>query len=144
VLGCALAAGCKSHESPAEQSQQLQAQENADVAQYQDQIRKIVKDPARADQLIAILSDVQKLVHETDAVVREDRAKIAALNANYNSTREDYEAVFAEQDTVHQAFFTKDLSLREQMAGLMTDDEWAQLKHARIKTLEAMMHELLQ
>jgi hypothetical protein len=144
VLGCALAVGCKSHETPAEQSQQVKAQEDADVANYEAQIRKVVKDPARADQLVALLSQVQILVHDAAGTVRNERAEIAALNADYKASRVDYDRVFALDDPIHQSYLKRGLELRQEMAALMTDDEWEQLKSVRVKALDAILEDLEQ
>jgi hypothetical protein len=131
--------GCKSHETP---QQQAQAQLDADVASYQEQIRKIVQDPARADRLVALVSDFEKLAHQAASVVRDDQAKLVALNANYNATRADFAALFRQQDADRQALLKKALGLREQMTALTTDSEWEQLKRTREQDLTAMLREL--
>jgi hypothetical protein len=71
--------GCKSHETP---EQQAQARLDPDVANYQEQIRKVVQDPFRAEELVALVSDFEKLAREAAIMVRENQAKLAALNAN--------------------------------------------------------------
>jgi hypothetical protein len=131
-------AGCK-HETPAQQSEQLQAEENSDVTNYEDKIRSVVKDPARADKLVSILTNLQALVHDTAFAAKDNRHRIEALNSTYAATRGDYDALFARQDAINQAFFKNALDLRQQMAANMTDEEWEQLKPERVKAFEAVM-----
>lgn len=131
-------AGCK-HETPEEQAQ---ARLDADVANYQDQIRKIVKDPDRADKLVPLVSQFEVLARNAASVMRDQQAKLAALNANYDATRADFATMFRQQDAERQTLVKKALDLREQMAALTTDSEWEQLKQAREKELTAILQEV--
>jgi hypothetical protein len=130
--------GCK-HETP---EAQAQARLDADVANYQDQIRKIVQDAVRADKLVSLVSDFESLARNAASVMRDQRAKLAALNANYDATRAEFAAMFRQQDAERQALLKKALELRQQMAALTTDSEWEQLKQAREKELAAILQEV--
>jgi hypothetical protein len=139
-LGLTLAAvaGCSS-KPPLAPEQQAQA----DVAAYEAEVRKIVPDTARADQLIALTNEFQQLAKESIANASAYRAKAAALSSNYAATRADYEALFSQQDANREVFLRKALALRERMAALTTDSEWEQLKKARLRALDADLQELL-
>ncbi len=130
--------GCSStpHPTPEQQAQ-------ADLAAYEAQIRMIVPDPARADQLVALTNEFQQLATESIAIVKSYRTKVAALNSNYEATRADYETLFSQQDTNREAFIKKAGALRERMAALTTDSEWEALKKARLRALDADLQELL-
>jgi len=141
TLSLALLAGCK-HETPAQQEQQIASRETSDVAASEKRIREVVHDSGRADQLVALLSELQKVVQNGAASAKEHRAAYAALNANYSATRTDYQSLFARQDARRDALLNKVVTIREQMAALLTDEEWEQLKHDRIKTFDAMLAEL--
>jgi hypothetical protein len=67
---------------------------------------------------------------------------VAALNSNYDATREDYEALFSQQDAHREVWIKKVAALREQMAALTTDAEWEELKKARLRILEADLQDL--
>jgi hypothetical protein len=140
ALALALAAvtGCSSKHAltPEQQAQ-------ADVAAYEAQVRKIVPDPARADQLVTLTNEFQQLVAESIASVKGYRAKVAALNSNYEAARAEYDTLFSQQDAAREAFIKKAGALRERMAGLTTDSEWEELKKARLRTLDADLRELL-
>jgi hypothetical protein len=141
-LGFALAlvtvAGCSSKPKPT-----LEQQTQADMAEYEAQIRKVVSDPARANELVALANAFQGLAHEGIANAKEYRAKVAALDANYGATRADYEILFSQQDTAREALLKKATALRERAAALMTDSEWTQLKKARLRALDAELQELI-
>ena len=142
VLGLAftlvMAGGCSS--KPALTPEQ---QAQADLTEYEAELRKVISDPARADKLMALTNEFQKLMQDTVTHVSGYRAKAAALNSNYEATRADYESLFSEQDAARETFMQKATALREQMAALTTDAEWAQLKKARLRALDADLQELL-
>jgi septal ring factor EnvC (AmiA/AmiB activator) len=138
TVATATVEGCSSkHELTPEQQTQ------ADVTAYEAQVRKIVPEPARADQLVALANQFQQLVTESVASIKGYRAKVAALNANYDATRQDYETLFSEQDASREAFIKKASAIREQMATLSTDSEWEELKKARLRAVDADLNELL-
>jgi len=138
ALGLATTAGCSSKPdlTPEQQAQ-------ADVAAYEAQIRRTIPEPARADQLIALTNEFQRLATESIASVRGYRAKAAALNSNYDATRQDYEALFTQQDVAREAFIRKASALRERMVAFTSDSEWEELKKARLRALDADLEELL-
>src|SRR5262245_19331180 len=115
VAPAAFQAGCK-HETPAQEAQKIAARESADVKQAEERIRQVVQDPARANQLVALLSELQNLVGDTAARTKDERAKAAALNANYAATRADYQALFGRQDALRERSLDRALAIREQMA----------------------------
>jgi uncharacterized coiled-coil DUF342 family protein len=129
--------GCSSkHLTPEQQAQ-------ANMEAYAAQIRKVVADPARADQLVALTTQYQQQMRESAAVVRDYRAKLAALNANYEATREDFETLFSQQDAHREALLRKVAALREQITALTTDAEWHELEKARQRMLDADIQDLV-
>lgn len=137
ALALAAAAGCSSRPLTPEQQAQ------ADLKDYEAQVRKVVADPARADQLVALANEFQQQVRQSAAILGDYPAKVAALDANYAATRKDYEVLLGEQDARRQELLKKFGALREQMVALTTDAEWEELKKARLRTLEADLQELV-
>ena len=133
------AAGCSSKQAltPEQQAQ-------ADLAAYEQEVRRIVPAPARANQLVALANEFQQLANESIANVRDYRQRVAALNANYDATREEYEALFNQQDAAREAFVNKVGAIRERMVAFTSDAEWEQLKTARLRVVEADLQELLK
>jgi uncharacterized lipoprotein YajG len=72
TLALAALAGCSSKRdiTPEQKAQ-------ADVAAYEAQVRKIVSDPARADQLVALANQFQQLVTESIRSIKSYRAEQA-------------------------------------------------------------------
>jgi len=138
VFVLAIAGGCSSRPalSPEQQAQ-------TDLTEYEAQLRKVITDPVRADKLMALTNEFQKLLQDTVTHVTSYRVKAAALNANYDASRADYDRLFNQQDAAREAFMQKATALREQMAALTSDAEWAQLKKARLRALDADLQELL-
>ena len=137
ALALAAVAGCSSkHLTPEQQAQ-------ADVEAYEAQIRKVVADPARADQLVALTNEFQQQMRESAAILRDYRAKVAALNSNYEATREDFEVLFSQQDAHREALLREVAALREQIAAIMTDSEWEELKKANQRMLDADVQDLV-
>jgi hypothetical protein len=132
------ASGCSSKPTvTAEQRAQ------ADLAAYEMQIRNVVQDPARANRLVTLADEFNKLAWQSIARVNDYRARVAALNSNYEATREDYQALLTQQNAVSEVFVEKAFALREQMAALTTDAEWEELTKARLPVLETALQELL-
>jgi len=132
----AAATGCSSKSLTPEQQAQ------ADLSACDAQIRKVVADPARADKLVALTDEFSKLGWQSIASINAYRAKVAALNSNYDATREEFEALFRAQDAVRTDFLKKALTLREQISAITTDAEWEQLKSARLRALENGLQQL--
>ena len=135
----AAAAGCSS-----KQALTPQQQAQADLLEYEAQIRRIIPDPARADQLVALTNQFQELAQTSIVSVNEYRAKVSALNSNYEATRADYEALFSEQDALREEFLQKAGALRQRMVVFTSDAEWEQLRTLRLKALEADLQRLAE
>jgi septal ring factor EnvC (AmiA/AmiB activator) len=134
VLLLSISPGCK-HETPAQQAQ-------ADLSNYQKRVREVVKDPAKADQLIALTNRLQDHVRQARAALVEYRAELARLNANYDATRADFGALFRKADADREALMNNVIDIRVQMGALTTDQEWAELRKAGAKALNADLQDL--
>src|SRR6185295_12062658 len=127
---------CSSKHLTAEQREQ------AEVQAYEAQIRKVVADPTRADRLVALTNEFQQQAEKNVAIFREYRAKVAALNSNYDATREQFQALLDQQDAHRELWARKVTGLREQMVALTSDLEWEKLKKARLRIFEAELQDV--
>lgn len=109
---------------------------------YQADIRRVVKDGKRADQLVELSSEFQKVVEEAARNSAAFHAKAVRLNADYGAALAEFEALFAEQDKQRAELVEKAVALRTQMAALTTDAEWAELKKACIAEWQAELLEV--
>jgi hypothetical protein len=136
IAALAVLHGCASHKpkpTPEEQSQ-------ADLEYYQAQIRKVVKEREPAEQLAGLATQFQKLVLDRADIAKSYQAKIAKLNSTYSATRADYESLAADNERDRNLFLEQVIALRAQMASLTTDEEWEQLKGARMRGLESILN----
>lgn len=129
--------GCAPKDQP---SPEVKAQ--TAMTRYQTEIPKIVPDRARADQLIALTTQFRELTDKAANQLRADTARMAELNSNYTATRADYEALFTRQHEERNGYVRQALAIREKIAGLLTDEEWAQLRKARVESLDANLKAL--
>jgi septal ring factor EnvC (AmiA/AmiB activator) len=129
--------GCahKKAKSPQQQAQ-------ADYRAYQQRVREVVKDPARADQVIALADDLQRQFEQLRAQIVKGRADVASLNANYDAQRADFDGLFKQQDADRQALIEQVISVRAHIGKLLTDAEWQSLHKFGVEALEAHLKEL--
>jgi len=126
--------GCK-HETPPQQAQ-------AESRDYEKRVREVVKDPAKADQLIALTEQLQDNVRQARGQFEGYRAELAGLNANYNATRTDFDALFKKEDAARDALMKNVIDVRTRMGALATDQEWAELRKYGAKVLNADLKDL--
>ena len=137
VAGGAALQGCahKKAKSPQQQAQ-------ADYAAYQTRVREVVKDPARADQVIALADELKRQFDQLRAQIVQGREELMTMNANYNATRSDFDGFFKQQDAERQALIDKVITVRAQIGKLLTDAEWQSLHKFGAEALDAHIKEL--
>jgi septal ring factor EnvC (AmiA/AmiB activator) len=119
---------CSSSKSKATPEQRMELGER----EYETQIRRVVGDRKRADELVDLASEFQSLVEQAARSFRAQHTRLAQLNASYDTTVADFEALFAQADADRAALLEKAVDLRTRMAALTTDAEWSELKKARV------------
>jgi hypothetical protein len=133
ALACfALTLGCASNKP----KPTLEQQSQEDLARYQEQVRKVIKDPERAEKVAALAADFQEVMLERALAQKDYEAKIAALDANYTATRADYEALVTQRERDSKAFVQEIIAARTQLISLTTPEEWNDLKDARLSAFE--------
>ena len=108
-----------------------------DLAGYQAEIRKVVKDSSRAEQLVGMTNEMGQLVRDIGSQEKSDRAAIAALDADYGASRAQYDSAIAHAATQRRGFANKMVAVRLHMASVATEAEWEQLKSTRVRMLDA-------
>ena len=108
-----------------------------DMAEFQAEIRKVVKDSSRAEQLVALTSEFQATVVTVAGRDSALQAAVTALDADFGATRDQYVALHEKARAARREFAAKLASLRLQMAAVATADEWEQLKKVRVTTMDA-------
>lgn len=99
-------------------------------------VRETVGDPARAERLIELLRERDLLVEEHARLLIAHREKIAALSADYDARREDFEIVLADFNRQRAVAQKDTIDLVAAMKAATTADEWKTISKFQLKRLE--------
>jgi flagellar motility protein MotE (MotC chaperone) len=115
---------------------EVQARIAAAREQEIELVRATVADPGRAERFIALLREREGLVEAHAERLAAHRKRIAALAADYDARREDFEAVLAEFNRQRAAAQQETIDLVAAMKEATTADEWAIISKFQLKRLE--------
>lgn len=99
-------------------------------------VRATVADPGRAERFIELLRDRDRLVEEHVRFLVAHRQKMAALSADYDARREDFEALLAEFNRRRASAQRETLDLHAAMKQATTADEWKTISRYQLKRLD--------
>ena len=116
------------------------AQVMAQIAEYREQelelVRETVVDPERADRLVALLAERDRLTAQYAKRITEHREKLAVLAADYDSRREDFEALLADFNRRRAAAQQESIELVAEMKAATTADEWKIISKFQLERLD--------
>ena len=116
------------------------AKVQAKIAEYREQelalVHSTVADPERADRLIALLAERDRLTGEYAMRIAEHREKLAALAADYDSRREDFEAQLADFNRRRATAQQESIELVAAMKAATTSEEWEIISEFQLKRLD--------
>ena len=109
------------------------------IAEHRNQelglIQSTVLDQERAERLIDLLADRDRLIADHSKEVSAYREKMSALNADYNAQRESFDALMtsynSQRATAHRDF----VALIEAMKKETTVEEWKTISKYQLKRL---------
>ena len=132
----ALVQGCAGSESPPDPTK-IQEQITATLGEERELIRTTVTDESRAEALIDLLAERDRLLVEYGDVVSSYRKRITALSADYNADRASFDkAIFdynANRLKTQQAL----AELIDAMKRETTAEEWHEIAKFQAKQLNA-------
>lgn len=102
-------------------------------------VQKEIKDPARASEAVDLVDQMEQLLIEAVEARKAHRAKILSLNANYDSTEEDFRATFKELNAKRDSRQDRSLAIAERARTLTTPREWEAISKNVAPVLEAAM-----
>ena len=112
----------------------------AQIAEYREQeislVRETVEDPERADRLVTLLAERDRLTAQYAKRITEHREKLAALAADYDSRREDFEALLADFNRRRAAAQQESIELVAAMKAATTAEEWETISKFQLKRLD--------
>jgi len=94
-------------------------------------IERHVDDPQKKNQLMGLVDQemalFQKLAEDTGTF----RQKLLAVDKNYDSTPDDFRAVFSEFNQKRINIRSQSMNIRFKMQALCTPEEWQDISHVR-------------
>jgi hypothetical protein len=135
LLACALlAAGCSHPPPPTPQAQVLSALEEA-----RGELRSIIADPVRAARADALLERLREVVEKAGAQARVIRARLDDLDRHHDATADQFRAVLVASDTARDQHRHAAVAIRDQLARLLTGEEWEKSAAVRHHLLELQL-----
>lgn len=110
-----------------------------EIAEYRNQERELVlatiPDPGRADRLIRLLGERDKLISDSTQIINEYRERMWLLNADYDADRESFETLVASYNSQRAAMQEKFTTLIGTMKMEMNPEEWKVISRFQLKRL---------
>ena len=104
-----------------------------------DEIRSVVPSRDRRRDLVAIVVRVETLQSRQIDVEVEHSRRWLALNADYDATASDFEALRDARTTQRKAYLDTLTTLRIEIAALLTTEEWRHLESARGRVRDSLL-----
>ena len=110
-----------------------------EIAEYRQQelelVRSTVSDHQRADRLIHLLSERDRLVSNYAKEISAYREQMSALNADYNAERESFDMLMASYNSRRVTAQKEFTALVEVMKNETTAEEWKKIIKYQLKRL---------
>lgn len=107
-----------------------------------EQVQAIVTDPGRAEMMLASVDRIDQLLIESANVLGEAAQQERALFVDYDSTLQDYEALFAETRRERQRLQQAILDVHLEFKAQATPDEWQLIRPAQADAVSAKVESL--
>ena len=106
------------------------------TAKMHQEIKSIITDPARAQQVISLSDQLNIIIVE--AVQERDKksAMIRSMNANYDTTKAEFETLLNTINAKEKQRYMKVLAINTEMKKILTSQEWKQLHDIREEILK--------
>jgi uncharacterized coiled-coil DUF342 family protein len=103
------------------------------VAEVKRLVEENVKDPAKANQVQALIQEIVQEVRRSSQETRGFHEQLAALNANYDATPEQFTKILDQLNNARMESAAKILRTRFKIKELLTREEWKKLDDAMLK-----------
>jgi hypothetical protein len=122
------------HHKPAPAPEQVAT---TDMASYQAEIRRVVKDSARADSIVVLTNEYLASLKGFVAEASAYHVRMDSLTRSYSTTRAEIDAELNHQYAARTTRLAALVGFRQRLAALTTDEEWKELGKARVHELQA-------
>jgi hypothetical protein len=131
LAGALLAAGC-SHKPPATPLASIEAA----TADARRELRSMIGDGDRAARADAVVVQLQEFLAKSASEAQAASRNFQALDRNREATAAQFQSAQAAADAVRLPQLHQAVALREELARLLTAEEWKKSADARRKLLE--------
>ncbi len=111
------------------------------IAEYRNQeldlVRSTILDQERADRLIDLLADRDRLISDHTKEISSYREKMYALNTDYNAQRESFDVLMTCYNSQRATAQREYVALIEAMKKETTAEEWKKISKFQLKRLNA-------
>jgi len=98
-------------------------------------IAREVKDPGRSRQASALVDELQQIVTAANADLKAHNGRLWTLNANYDATEAEVQAVFRDFNAARDRRQDETLALNRRAKALVTEQEWHALASVQERAL---------
>ena len=103
------------------------------------EISSVITDPDRAAEVLGIVDELETSFLAVRTNVQERRAKLRALNADYDATKEDFMALYDEARADMKSNGRTITAIHRRLVDSMTADEWDKVNKTQSKALNAAL-----
>ena len=100
-------------------------------------IRETIDDPFREMEALTLTNELIEALEHLRGRVTERRQRVIALYANYDTTREEFDAFFDEIETEIQVHRMEVIESERALLRVLTDEEEKSLEKAQTKAMKA-------
>jgi len=132
VVAAVVFAGCGGKEAVAPADVETQAFED-----LRTEVREAIDDFTREAEALAVVDALSKDLVSLRESVSERNRQARKLNANYDTPRADFEALFDQIYTEIRANRQRVTQNHQTLMAITTPEEWAQISKSRTKAMQA-------
>ena len=120
----------------------LAEQQQADMEALAQATLVTVEEPQRADQAVALLEKLDKIMAAAVEDEQVFRTRFSELNRDYNADRVEFEELFEQYNVFIELHQKRALAVRAKMIGLLSIEEWAALEKTRKQAVQSALQTL--
>ncbi len=136
AIACAFA-GCASKDDVSPADVEKQAFED-----LRTEIRAVIDDPAREGEAIALVDELSEDLNTLRERIAERRRRVRELNADYDTTRADFEAFFNQVDKEIRSNKRQVSEKQREFLAIMTPDERLAISKTHSKARDAAIRNI--
>jgi len=106
------------------------------------QVREVIDEADREAKVIGIVDQLENDIADLRAVIKDRRERVLALNADYDTTRDEFAAVLAKIEKEVADNRTSVSATHRELLGAVTDEERSAIAKSRTAAMRAAKNTL--